>query len=60
MIATNHAASVEREDWLGVLRRCAEKTGRPLAEVEFLEPEADFPSRYGRPPLKIAVCKTAP
>ncbi len=60
VIATNHAASVEREDWLGVLRRCAEKTGRPLAEVEFLEPEADFPSRDGRPPLKIAVCKTAP
>jgi 23S rRNA (cytosine1962-C5)-methyltransferase len=60
VIATNHAATVEREDWLAVLRRCAEKAGRPLAEVELLEPDADFPSHDGRPPLKIAVCKTAP
>jgi 23S rRNA (cytosine1962-C5)-methyltransferase len=60
VIATNHAASVERDDWLAALRRCAEKAGRPLADLEVLEPDPDFPSRDGRPPLKIAVCRTAP
>jgi 23S rRNA (cytosine1962-C5)-methyltransferase len=60
VVATNHAASVDREEWLAILRRCAEKAGRPLAAVESIAPEADFPSRDGHPPLKIAVCSTAP
>ena len=57
LIATNHAASVDREAWSGILVRCAEKGGRPIAELETLGPDEDFPSRDGRPPLKIAVCR---
>lgn len=60
VIATNHVASVEREDWASALRRCAEKAGRPLEGIELLVPDADFPSRDGRPPLKIAVCRVRP
>jgi 23S rRNA (cytosine1962-C5)-methyltransferase len=60
LIATNHAASVERETWTGVLQRCAEKAGYALSGIELLEPDADFPSRDGRPPLKIAVCRRSP
>jgi 23S rRNA (cytosine1962-C5)-methyltransferase len=54
--ATNHVPSVDREDWLQVLERCARKAGRPLAAVEWLVPEEDFPSPDGRHPLKIAWC----
>ncbi len=60
IVATNHAPSVALEDWIALLRRCAEKARRPLARVDALAPEADFPSRDGRPPLKIAVCETLP
>ena len=55
MIATNHVANVDLEQWGASLRRCAEKAGRPVASVETLTPEADFPSFDGRHPLKIAV-----
>lgn len=54
MLVTNNAARVDLEDWLAVLRRCAEKAGRPLRDVEVIEPEADFPSFDGRHPLKMA------
>lgn len=57
VIATNHVASVQRETWLASLARCAEKAGRPLASIEHVEPDADFKSRDGMPPLKIAVCR---
>lgn len=57
LIATNHVASVGREQWLASLRRCAEKSGRPLRELVCLAPEADFPSFDDEPPLKIAVCE---
>ena len=55
LLATNHAAKVALDDWLATCRRCAEKAGRPLRDVQVLEPEADFPSFDGRPPLKIAL-----
>ncbi len=55
ILATNHAAEVDRQTWLRVLTRTGEKAGRPLQSVEFLEPEEDFPSPDGAPPLKIAV-----
>ncbi len=54
MLVTNNVGSVRREDWIDVLERCAAKADRPLAEVEIIEPEADFPSPDGRPPLKMA------
>ena len=57
VIATNHAASVDADGWVEVLRRSAEKSGRPLEQVEILVPDEDFPTRDGRPPLKIAVCR---
>ncbi|MFA6030547.1 MAG: class I SAM-dependent methyltransferase [Elusimicrobiota bacterium] len=57
VLATNHVASVALDAWLDALRRCAEKAGRPLRSVRTLEPDADFPSFDGRPPLKIAVCE---
>ena len=56
VVATNHVASVDRDAWLDTLRRCATKAGRPLTDVEWITPEADFPSPDGRPPLKVAWC----
>jgi 23S rRNA (cytosine1962-C5)-methyltransferase len=57
VIATNHAAAVDLADWLAVLRRSAEKAGRSLESIETIAPDPDFPTRDGRPPLKIAVCR---
>jgi 23S rRNA (cytosine1962-C5)-methyltransferase len=57
ILCTNHVASVALEDWIESLRRCAHKAGRPVRAVEVLEPESDFPSHDGDPPLKIAVCE---
>lgn len=57
LIATNHAADVPAEVWLERLRRAAEKAGRPLASLELIPPEADFPSFDGRWPLKIALVR---
>ncbi len=54
VLATNHVPSVSWAEWEEVLRRCAEKAGRPLASVERLWPEADVPSPDGQPPLKLA------
>ncbi|HJN77162.1 MAG TPA: class I SAM-dependent methyltransferase [Myxococcota bacterium] len=58
VLATNHAAKIDLEDWLGICRRCADKAGRPIRDIEVIVPEADFPSFDGRPPLKIAVFRT--
>ena len=54
MFVTNNVASVECEDWLAVIERCATKIGRTLGGIEIIEPEPDFPSMDGRPPLKMA------
>jgi len=54
VLATNNVASVDRDDWLSSVRRCGDKAGRPVADIEIIEPEADWPSPDGRPPLKIA------
>ncbi|MCB0217140.1 MAG: class I SAM-dependent methyltransferase [Caldilineae bacterium] len=55
VLATNHAAQVAREDWWAILERCAVKAGRPLRDLEPIEPEADFPSLDGAPPLKMVL-----
>ena len=55
LIATQHVAEVGIEAWKDVLERGARKCGRPLAALEFLGPDEDFPSFDARPPLKIAV-----
>lgn len=57
LLATNHVASVDLEDWLSGLRRCAEKAGRPLQDIEVIAPDGDFPSPDGRHPLKMAWCR---
>jgi 23S rRNA (cytosine1962-C5)-methyltransferase len=57
VIATNHLASVAVDGWIEVLRRSAEKSGRPLEHLETLAPDDDFPTRDGKAPLKIAVCR---
>ncbi|MCB9689248.1 MAG: class I SAM-dependent methyltransferase [Alphaproteobacteria bacterium] len=53
LAVTQHVASVSLEDFLATLRRTAEKLGRRVA-IDVMEPEEDFPSFDGRPPLKIA------
>ncbi len=55
IICTNHVPKVTSSEWLKLLKRCAEKAGRPLKQVDILEPETDFPSPDGNHPLKIAV-----
>jgi 23S rRNA (cytosine1962-C5)-methyltransferase len=57
VLATNHAAEVDADAFVASLRRCADKAGRPLADVQLLAPDSDFPAFDGRPPLKIALCR---
>ncbi|MBK8974643.1 MAG: class I SAM-dependent rRNA methyltransferase [Planctomycetes bacterium] len=56
LLATNNVASVDRDVWVASLWRCADKAGRPIARLEIVEPDADFPSPDGRPPLKVVLC----
>lgn len=49
----NNVAQVDRAAWLDQLERSARKAGRPIRDVEWIAPEADFPSSDGQPPLKI-------
>lgn len=49
----NNVAQVDRLVWLDQLERSARKAGRAIQGVEWVEPDADFPSRDGKPPLKI-------
>ena len=57
LICCNNVAQVEREAWLDQLQRSASKAGRPIREMEWIMPEADFPSPDGKPPLKIALLR---
>ena len=57
LICCNNVAQVEREAWLDQLERSAKKAGRPIREMEWIMPEADFPSPDGKPPLKIALLR---
>ncbi len=57
LLATNHVAKVDLDDWLDVLRRCAAKAGRPIADIEVISPDPDFPSPDDKPPLKMAWCQ---
>jgi len=59
LLATNHLASVTRAEFAAQLEACARKAGRPLAALELLGPDEDFPARAGEPPLKIAVCRVS-
>lgn len=57
LICCNNVAQVERDAWLDQLDRSAKKAGRPIREMEWITPEADFPSPDGKPPLKIALLR---
>ncbi len=59
LICCNNAAKVGREAWVEQLERCAQKAGRPIQEVEWIAPEADFPSPDDNPPLKIVRLRVA-
>jgi len=54
LLVTNNAARVDWTTWVETLRRTGDKCGRPLECVERLEPEDDFPTDDGEPPLKLA------
>ena len=57
LFCSNNVAEVEREAWLDQLQRSARKTGRTIRDVEWIMPEADFPSPDGKPPLKLVVLR---
>ena len=57
LICTNNVAEVQRDAWLHQLQRCAAKAGRPITGMEWISPEADFPSSDAQPPLKIALLR---
>lgn len=57
LICTNNVADVKRDVWLDQLQRSAAKAGRPIREMEWIMPEADFPSSDGQPPLKLALLR---
>ena len=59
VLACNHVASVDVDEWMEKLERCATKCGRPLESMEVLAPEADFPSPDGKHPLKMVVARVA-
>ncbi|WP_421863511.1 class I SAM-dependent rRNA methyltransferase [Motiliproteus sp.] len=55
LVCCNNVAQVDAEDWLDQLQRSAAKVDRPIREVEWIQPEADFPSFDGKHPLKMVV-----
>lgn len=57
LICCNNVAEVLRDAWLDLLERSARKAGRAIREVEWIAPEADFPSPDGQSPLKIALLR---
>jgi 23S rRNA (cytosine1962-C5)-methyltransferase len=57
LICCNNVAQVAADAWLDQLERSARKAGRAIREVEWIAPEADFPSLDGQPPLKIALLR---
>ena len=57
LICCNNVAEVTREAWLGLLERSARKAGRTIREVEWIEPEADFPNANGQSPLKMLLLR---
>ena len=57
LICCNNVAQVERDAWAEQLHRSAAKAERPIRELEWITPEADFPSIDGQPPLKMALLR---
>ncbi|MBI5330218.1 MAG: class I SAM-dependent rRNA methyltransferase [Betaproteobacteria bacterium] len=57
LICTNNVAEVNRDAWADQLQRSAVKAGRPIRALEWITPEADFPSPDGNPPLKTVLLR---
>lgn len=57
LICCNNVAKVTRAAWLDLLQRSARKAGRAIHAVEWIEPEADFPSHDGETPLKMVLLR---
>lgn len=57
LICCNNVAQVGRDEWIDQLQRSARKVGRAVRDIEWLQPEADFPSRDGHHPLKMALLR---
>jgi 23S rRNA (cytosine1962-C5)-methyltransferase len=57
LICCNNVAQVDRDAWGAQLQRSAAKAGRTVRDIEWILPEADFPSPDGQPPLKIALLR---
>lgn len=52
LVCANNVAQVDRDAWLDQLERSARKAGRPIQGVQWITPDADFPSFDEQPPLK--------
>lgn len=57
LMACNNVAGVGRDSWAAALEGAVRRNGRILHGMEFITPDADFPSADARPPLKVAVLK---
>ncbi|MDP2809733.1 MAG: class I SAM-dependent methyltransferase [Rhodocyclaceae bacterium] len=57
LICCNNVAEVERDAWMDQLQRSAKKAGRTIRDVEWILPEADFPSPDEQPPLKTVLLR---
>ena len=55
IICCNNVAQVDADAWLEQLKRSAAKVGRTVRDVEWITPEADFPSFDGKHPLKMVL-----
>ena len=58
LLATNHSAAVEMDAWVDSVRRCGHKAGVSIRHFEAIEPDGDYPSFDGFPPLKVGVFRT--
>lgn len=57
LICCNNVAKVDRDAWADQLQRSAKKIGREIRELEWIAPEADFPSSDDNPPLKVLLLR---
>jgi 23S rRNA (cytosine1962-C5)-methyltransferase len=56
LVAANNSARVTRAEFEQRLRKMIQKRGDDCARLEWVEPDSDFPSFDGEPPLKVAFC----
>ncbi|MCB1954597.1 MAG: class I SAM-dependent methyltransferase [Rhodocyclaceae bacterium] len=57
LVCCNNVAEVAADAWLDQLQRSAAKAGRTIRALEWIAPDADFPSFDGQPPLKVVALR---